>query len=35
VKLDIADLSHLQAFMARVAARPAVREALRVEGLLA
>lgn len=35
VKLDIAALSHLQAFMARVAARPAVREAMRAEGLAA
>ena len=35
VKLDIARLSHLQAFIARVAARPAVREALRAEGLTA
>ncbi len=34
VKLDIADLSHLQAFIARVVARPAVREAMRAEGLL-
>lgn len=34
-KLDIADLPHLQAFIVRVAARPAVREAMRVEGLLA
>jgi glutathione S-transferase len=33
VKLDIASLSHLQAFIARVAARPAVRDALRAEGL--
>lgn len=35
VKLDIADLSNLQAFIARVASRPAVREAMRAEGLLA
>jgi len=35
VGLDIPDLRHLQAFQARVAARPAVREALRAEGLLA
>lgn len=35
VGLDIADLSHVQAFMARVAERPAVRDAMRAEGLLA
>ncbi len=35
VKLDIADLSNLQAFIVRVASRPAVREAMRAEGLLA
>lgn len=35
VRLDIADLSNLQAYIARVAARPAVREAMRAEGLLA
>jgi glutathione S-transferase len=35
VKLDLGDLAHLQAFVARVAQRPAVREAMRAEGLLA
>ncbi|MDI1244155.1 MAG: glutathione transferase GstA [Rhodoferax sp.] len=34
VGLDISGLSHLQAFLARVAARPAVQEALRAEGLI-
>lgn len=34
VQLDIGDLAHLQAFMARVAQRPAVRSALQAEGLL-
>jgi len=34
VGVDIADLPHLSAFMARVAARPAVQSALRAEGLL-
>jgi glutathione S-transferase len=34
VGVDISGLSHLQAFRARVAARPAVQEALRAEGLL-
>ena len=33
VGLDIASLKHLGAFMARMAARPAVREALAAEGL--
>jgi len=35
VALDLADLVHLQAFLARVAARPAVRAAMQAEGLLA
>ncbi|OIN93611.1 MAG: glutathione transferase GstA [Comamonadaceae bacterium CG1_02_60_18] len=34
VGIDIANLPHLGAFMARVAARPAVQDALRAEGLL-
>jgi len=34
VGVDIAPLPHLSAFMARVAARPAVQEALKAEGLL-
>lgn len=32
--LDISSLTHLTAFMARVAARPAVQEAMKAEGLL-
>lgn len=35
VSLDLADLKHLQGYLARVAARPAVREAMKAEGLLA
>jgi len=34
VGVDIAGLPHLQAFMARMAARPAVQEAMKAEGLL-
>jgi glutathione S-transferase len=34
VNIDISSLTHLGAFMARMAARPAVQEALRAEGLL-
>jgi glutathione S-transferase len=34
VKLDLSDLPHLQAFLARVAERPAVQAALKAEGLL-
>ena len=34
VGIDISALPHLSAFMARVAARPAVQAALRAEGLL-
>jgi glutathione S-transferase len=33
VGINITGLSHLSAFMARVAARPAVQDALRTEGL--
>ncbi len=35
VGLDLSDLANLQHFLQRVAARPAVREALKTEGLLA
>ncbi|MBL8297994.1 MAG: glutathione transferase GstA [Rhodanobacteraceae bacterium] len=35
VQLDLSDLPHLTAFIARVAARPAVRDALQAEGLAA
>ena len=34
VKLDLSNLPHLQAFLARVAERPAVQAALKAEGLL-
>ena len=34
VNLDLSDLAHLQRFLASVAARPAVREAMKAEGLL-
>ena len=34
VNLDISSLTHLGAFMGRVAARPAVQEALKAEGLI-
>ena len=34
VKVDLAPFTHLSAFLERVAARPAVQEALRAEGLL-
>jgi glutathione S-transferase len=34
VKLDLSDLSNLQGFLARVAARPAVVKAMKEEGLL-
>jgi hypothetical protein len=35
LKVDLAPYPHLKAFMARVAARPKVREALEAEGLIA
>lgn len=35
VALDLADLKHLRDYLARVAGRPAVREAMKAEGLLA
>ena len=34
VGLDLSDLPHLQAYLARVGSRPAVQAALRAEGLL-
>jgi glutathione S-transferase len=34
VALDLSDLRHLQRFLAQVAERPAVRDAMRAEGLL-
>jgi glutathione S-transferase len=34
VGLDLSDLPHLQAFLARVASRPAVQAAMKAEGLL-
>ncbi|HAT31738.1 MAG TPA: glutathione transferase GstA [Janthinobacterium sp.] len=34
VGVDLSDFEHLQAFLARVAARPAVQEAMKAEGLL-
>ena len=33
-QLDISGFAHLQAFRARVAARPAVQQAMRAEGLI-
>jgi glutathione S-transferase len=33
LKMDISSLPNLQAFIARVAARPAVQQALKAEGL--
>lgn len=35
IRLDLSGLSNLQAFQRRVAARPAVREAMKTEGLIA
>lgn len=35
VGLDLSDLADLQSFLGRVAARPAVREAMKAEGLMA
>jgi glutathione S-transferase len=34
VNVDLSGLSHVEAFMARMAARPAVQEAMKAEGLL-
>ena len=35
VQIDLADLTHIGAFMARVSARPAVQAAIKAEGLIA
>ncbi len=34
IKVDLSEFTHLQAFMGRIAARPAVQAAMRAEGLL-
>jgi glutathione S-transferase len=35
VQIDLSDLKHIGAFMARVSARPAVQAAMKAEGLIA